>query len=189
MTNTKINATTGRSSPWERRLHTSLDRLFKYEPIPADGPVQLHRWTVARLPNGAALYIHHFVRSEDRHPHDHPKPFATVGLKGGYTENSATPSTLDGPTRRNYRAPWFRTFPAHHIHTIELEPGTTCWTLAFVGPRRRRWGFFVPDSADELATHPAIGPRHRWIDHRDYAAVKDKLPDEPEPANPEPSDP
>lgn len=50
---------------------------------------------------------------------------------------------------RIYRAPWFRTFPAEHIHRIRLIDGKPCWTLVIVLATKRRWGFwhggqFVP---------------------------------------------
>jgi hypothetical protein len=47
---------------------------------------------------------------------------------------------LDG--RREYHAPWVRTFPATHIHRLSLIDGQPCWTLVIVLRASRAWGFW-----------------------------------------------
>ena len=149
-------------------------RLFEKECIYHAGVPVLYRWILLRLPGGASVYLHHFMRSDGREMHDHPKPFTTIGLKGGYMEVSAEPGNLDRERRTWYHAPWVRRFPAHHIHRVTIPPGETCWTLAIVGRRRRAWGFFVPAAVERWLDHPwADGARrHRWVHADDFHALR-----------------
>ena len=150
-----------------RTVHRILDRFFRHERIGAspDEP-SLHRWIVWRKPgfgggprDGTAVYIHHFVADEQREPHNHPKKFATIGIWGGYREFVYDPLSGAGPVERNrYRAPWFRRFDARHTHRVVMDECRTCWTIAWVGPRVRDWGFFVPTG----------GGHNRWVDYREY---------------------
>jgi hypothetical protein len=114
-----------------------LDRLFRKEEINGGGrcPTYLYRWTLLSI-FGRSVYLHHFVGDDwSRDLHDHPKRFISIGLWGGYTEE--TPAGI-----RDYRAPWVRTFPAEHIHRIALGPHKTCWTLVIVLKAVRDWGFW-----------------------------------------------
>ena len=120
-----------------------IDRIFRREDI-ARGA--LRRWTLLRLPGGRAVYLHHFRCPDARSLHDHPKRFVTIGLRGGYVEERLDPSPLlwtcaTGRLRRQFRAPWIRTFPARHVHRVRPSR-RGCWTLAYVGPKVREWGFF-----------------------------------------------
>ena len=76
--------TTPKTSALERGLIRVLDRLFETECIKHDGTPVLYRWIIMRLGSRGRVYIHHFVMSDGREMHDHPKPFTTIGLKGGY---------------------------------------------------------------------------------------------------------
>lgn len=136
------------------------DRIFRREDI-AGGA--LRRWTLFRLPGGRALYLHHFRCSDARSMHDHPKRFVTIGLKGGYVEESLVQFPLlqtcwTGRVRQRFVAPWIRAFGAHHIHRTRVSP-RGCWTLAYVGPRVREWGF----------VH-----RGRWIHWKRFREVYDE---------------
>ena len=96
------------------------DRIFRREDIAAGA---LRRWTLFRLPGGRALCVHNFRCSDARSMHDHPKRFVTIGLRGGYVEESLDPSPLlwasaSGRPRRRCVAPWIRTFPARHVHGV-----------------------------------------------------------------------
>jgi hypothetical protein len=140
-----------------------LDRLFRREEMDGDGrcPTYLVRWTLLSLWSGIGLYLHHFVGDDwSLDLHDHPKRFVSIGLKGRYREGTPTPETSDdiaalftGVTWRTYRAPWVRTFPAEHIHRIELVDGRPCWTLVLVLRTSRPWGFWH---------------QHVWIPWRQY---------------------
>ena len=140
-----------------------IDRWFKREEMDGDGrcATYLVRWTLLKLWGGIGLYLHHFVGDDwSLDLHDHPKRFISVGLKGSYREATPTPATscdaaalLTGVTWRTYRAPWVRTFPAEHIHRIELIDGRPCWTLVLVLRTVRPWGFWH---------------QRRWIQWRTY---------------------
>jgi hypothetical protein len=136
-------------------------------------PLYLVRWTLFQprwlrsFWRGFGIYVHKFVGDDwSLDLHDHPKRFISIGLKGSYREWTATPittqniySTADGREiahgdekplgfgeariGRVYRAPWIRTFPAHHIHRIELlADRRPCWTLVIVLAHVREWGFY-----------------------------------------------
>jgi hypothetical protein len=90
------------------------------------------------------IFLHKFLRSDPDDLHDHPWPYATVILKGGYWE--WTP-VFDAEGRKltevaKWRAPGhFRINSAASLHRIELDPGVECWTLFMPGPKQREWGF------------------------------------------------
>jgi hypothetical protein len=82
------------------------------------------------------VFLHKFLKGDPDDLHDHPWPYATLILKGGYWE-----TTING---RFWRGPGhFRVSSADSYHRIELEPGVTCWTLFMPGPHRKEWGFDV----------------------------------------------
>ena len=90
------------------------------------------------------VFLHKFHKSDEPVLHDHPWPYATVILKGGYWE--WTP-VFDEHGRRlaevaKWRAPGhFRINSATSLHRIELDPGVECWTLFMPGAKTREWGF------------------------------------------------
>ena len=131
--------------------------MFKHEEINGNGrcPTYLHRWTLfqPRMPKwfwrGFGIYLHKFVGDDwSLDLHDHPKRFISIGLKGAYRELTPSFASLDDDDDLNhvrtiYRAPWVRTFPADHIHRIELlEDRRPCWTLVIVLRHVREWGFW-----------------------------------------------
>ena len=115
-----------------------INRLLAFEKIDGDGcSPYLHRWTLLSLPGGRKVYLHRYVGSDwTRNLHDHPKHFVSIGLRGGYVEQ--TPQGLT-----QWRAPWIRRFPPHHIHRLRVCRGRGCLTLVYVGPWKREWGFWV----------------------------------------------
>lgn len=142
--------------PGEPLVRRLLSLVFRHEFLTGHGRCDyLHRWTLLRLPGGRALYLHCFVGSDwSRDMHDHPRAFTSVGLRGAYVEETPPRPELQlrplvpGAVRpsvmvETFRAPWFRRFPPHHIHRIQLVTETV-WTLVCVGPRERDWGFY-PD--------------------------------------------
>lgn len=149
-------------------MHSILDRLFGVaEEINGAHrcATYLFRWVLFSC-RWFKVYLHHFVGNDwSRDMHDHPKRFISIGLRGSYVER-----TPDGS--RQYRAPWFRTFPATHIHRIvEVHK---CWTLVIVGKEVRGWGFWHH-----------FGPHYRparFIPWRDYvkgwgAKIADRMKD------------
>lgn len=92
------------------------------------------------------VFLHKFLKSDPDDVHDHPWPYATLILKGGYWEwipHFNEQGLMVGETRKWRGAGHFRTCGATSYHRIELQPGVTCWTMFMPGPQRRQWGFLV----------------------------------------------
>jgi hypothetical protein len=84
-----------------------------------------------------SIFLHEFMRSDsDRCLHDHPWPFISIVLRGGYTEQMP-----DGMHRRRPGSILFRR--ANAAHRIEIDPDTRPWSLVIVGRKSRDWGFFT----------------------------------------------
>lgn len=90
------------------------------------------------------IFLHKFLKSDPDDLHDHPWPYATLILKGGYWE--WTP-VFDSKGKKvaefqHWRGPGhFRICKATSYHRIELDPTVECWTLFMPGPQQRDWGF------------------------------------------------
>ena len=102
------------------------------------------------------VFLHKFLKSDPDDVHDHPWPYATVILKGGYWE--WIPQFNSAGKKCNEIAKWrgpghFRTCSANSYHRIELDPSVECWTLFMPGPQTRDWGFLT---------------RRGWIPHDEY---------------------
>ena len=87
--------------------------------------------------------IHHILRSDlGRDPHDHPWPYLTIILKGGYFEQrynskgQQTSARWHGAGSILYR-------PANSWHKLTLPPGETAWTLFITGKYQNKWGFLT----------------------------------------------
>jgi hypothetical protein len=101
------------------------------------------------------IFLHKFLKGDPDDVHDHPWPYATLILKGGYYEY--TPNfeygKMVGETK-HWRGPGhFRLCSSHSYHRIELVPGITAWTLFMPGPQKREWGFLV---------------NNKWVQHEQY---------------------
>lgn len=108
------------------------------------------------------IFLHKFLKSDPDDVHDHPWPYATLILKGGYYE--WTPK-FDNNGKIIYetcswRGPGhFRVCKANSFHRIELKPDVECWTLFMPGKQAREWGFVVKD---------------QWIHNEIYLEKKQK---------------
>lgn len=95
------------------------------------------------------VFLHKFLKSDPDDVHDHPWPYFTLILRGGYWEwipqfNSKGEkfgeiSVWRGPGH-------FRICKATSYHRIELDPTVTCWTLFCPGPQQKDWGFLSKGS-------------------------------------------
>jgi len=115
------------------------------------------------------VFLHKFLRSDPDDLHDHPWPYATLILKGGYWEWVPTFSESNEiiGEKKVWRGPGhFRTCKATSYHRIEVEPGVDCWTLFMPGPQQREWGFRIHDGWNPKTS--------MWIPHEDYIAQKSK---------------
>jgi hypothetical protein len=102
------------------------------------------------------IFLHKFHKGDPGDVHDHPWPYATLILKGGYWEYTPLFNS-DGQMvgeKGHWRGPGhFRLCGSTSYHRIELEPGVTPWTLFMPGPQTREWGFLV---------------KNKWIKNGDY---------------------
>ena len=92
------------------------------------------------------VFLHRFLKSDIDDLHDHPWPYATLILKGGYYE--WTPQFGADGKKIGEIARWcgpgsFRFAKANSYHRIELDPSVECWTLFMPGAKQRDWGFMV----------------------------------------------
>jgi hypothetical protein len=108
------------------------------------------------------------------HLHDHPWFFASLVLKGGYTEErTATRNAsikargaewLEAVTGKHElrgqeykRRPLsFKTFHKNECHRISHLTEGKSWSLIIRGPKTREWGFFMP-----------VG----WVEEQEYAVM------------------
>jgi hypothetical protein len=108
------------------------------------------------------IFLHKFLKSDPDDVHDHPWPYATVILKGGYWE---WVPQYDSNCKlvceiAKWRGPGhFRICPANSFHRIEIDQTIDCWTLFMPGPQKKEWGFMVKD---------------KWVHHEDYLKEKAK---------------
>lgn len=116
----------------------------------------LRRWHLTPRGNGAAVYLHQFLRSDDdRALHDHPWPSAGLILSGQYIEHTPGGAWVREPGE------WILREPAS-AHRVQLLPDASrpphempVWTLFIVGDRVREWGFHCPQG---------------WVHWRDFTA-------------------
>jgi hypothetical protein len=119
-----------------------FNRIFAYETMNGAGmcPVYLERWTLFYR-FGIGIYVHHFLADDWAiDPHDHPRRFISIGLKGWYYEDVFQGDGERSFTRK-YSAPWCRTFPANHLHRVRASECGNVWTLVIVLRKSRPWGF------------------------------------------------
>ena len=105
-------------------------------------------------------FVHKFLKSDPDDVHDHPWPYATLILKGGYWEWRPTfdaEGRKNGEVSRWCGAGSFRTAGANTYHRIELDPDIECWTLFMPGIKQRDWGFLV---------------KNKWVQWEQYLAQR-----------------
>lgn len=96
-----------------------------------------------------AIRVHHILRSDrGRAPHDHPWPYLTIILRGGYFEHVYAPDGVWLDCQwRGAGSVLFR--PAKSLHKLEVMPGESAWTLFITGPKQQTWGF-KPEGAPKV---------------------------------------
>lgn len=106
--------------------------------------VYLRRRRIIQTPWFGILWHQIFLRDSDRDPHDHPWPFTSFVVRGGYREKifpNPDATLAHAVTREWKRFSWHAidTTAAHQI--IDVVPGTI--TLLLTGRRSREWGFWT----------------------------------------------
>ena len=144
-----------------------MNKLGRYRLIPdrRTGEDYMHRYYLFLKDRSWFPFnftLHKIVKSDDPIFHDHPWPYITVILKGGYWEHTplfneqgkkfAEFSTWYGPGSIIKRS-------AKEFHWIELDdevgPATT---LFFMGPQQREWGFLIGKT----------NTKTQWIQWKNY---------------------
>jgi len=102
------------------------------------------------------VFLHKFLKSDPDDVHDHPWPYATLILKGGYYE--WIPQFNNKGQKISELQVWrgpghFRICGANSFHRIELDPDVTAWTLFMPGAKQRDWGFLV---------------KNKWVQWEEY---------------------
>lgn len=136
--------------------------LFKKEVIGADDCPLMHRWTLPLTLGGRVkVLLHHFLpNADDRDVHDHPRPFVTLVLKGGYDNLVPCPRCRRRQERDGINLGCAHCFhenglvvgdhmtqgtvrfrAARHAHRTRVGPNGA-WTLVLMGPLQRPWGFW-----------------------------------------------
>ena len=96
------------------------------------------------------IFLHNFHKGDLDDLHDHPWPFITFIIKGGYWEHT--------PNGRFWRgAGTVRFAGCYSLHRVELEPGVDVWTIFIPGPKLRDWGFLR---------------KGEWVQHEQYLKEK-----------------
>lgn len=151
----------------------------------ADGQVYLDRWGIGDDRIGRVLLHRMNAPDPGVDLHDHPWWFVSIVLWGGYTELRA--ETRDAsqwariaeaaavPTvRRGFeeerRPGSVRVMRLDECHTITELRRRRSWTLVVGGPRRRRWGFYLPDGWMPEAEYDATVRAERrdlWSDQNE----------------------
>lgn len=82
-----------------------------------------------------SVRVHHWLGpDDDRALHDHPWPFLTFVVRGGYDDVNQSGCDV-------FRAPAVRFRPALHRHTVHPH-SDGAWTVLFTGRISRAWGFW-----------------------------------------------
>ena len=147
-------------------FHKLMVKLNRYRLIPdrRTGEEYLHRYYLFlkdRKWFPFNITLHKIVRSDDPIMHDHPWPFITIILKGGYWEH--TPVYNDDGKMITEFSRWrgpgsIIKRRADEFHWLELEAEQPVTSLFFMGPQQREWGFLVQ----------ARRGVHRWVKHDHY---------------------
>ena len=148
----------------------TINKILRTEYITrGDSKVYLRRWTLFRSkPRGIfsivglgdrRIYIHKFLHDDCADLHCHPNGFISIGLWGKYLEEAWVPSEKDS-ILKTYTAPFFRRVKASHTHRISLIDNKPCWTLVFMGPKIREWGFYK-----------FINGKRKWLHWKSYVEL------------------
>lgn len=90
-------------------------------------------------------FVHHFMpdTADLDAPHDHPWPFLTVVLRGGYIdEHFPDPDRAPHHSVRTLlSAPAIAFRPARYVHRTVTE-SEGAWTVVITGRSNRQWGFW-----------------------------------------------
>lgn len=151
-------------------FHKIMNKLGRYRLIPdrSTGADYMHRYYIFlkdRKWFPFNVTLHKIVRSDDPIMHDHPWPYMTIVLGGGYWEHTPIYNSKDkmvGSVRK-WKGPGSVVLRgSKEYHWLELDNEKPATTLFFMGPQQREWGFLVKNNKGS----------HRWVKHNYY--LRDK---------------
>lgn len=124
--------------------------------IPSRDGTQLYmtRWRIVQTP-WFGIFLHRInLPDTDKDMHDHPWPFVSLVLRGGYDEERPFMGgwKLDEP-RRWLSIGFRRATDLHRIVSLHRKP---TWTLVLAGRYKRPWGFMTPTG---------------WVHYREYLGI------------------
>jgi hypothetical protein len=132
-----------------RLINQAIDKLIEFAKrtpyFHLEGYMERY-WLIPYGKIGIAARIHHILRSDDNRAfHDHPWPYLTVILRGGYTEIRPIfeSGVYIGEHRQWHGAGSILFRRADSWHRLEIPEGHSAWTLFITGPKVRRWGFLI----------------------------------------------
>jgi hypothetical protein len=131
--------------------------------IEKNGVLYLDRLRIMQTPWFGVMLHRIHTPDLDRDPHDHPWPFASLILRGWYTEELWDTADIASGSRHRIRSRWsvktIRLSQAHKIRAV----GEGLLTLVITGRRQGSWRFWTE-----------TGP----VDWRDYLHTGDVITDE-----------
>lgn len=151
-------------------FHKIMNKLGRYRLIPdrRTGSDYMHRYYVFikdRKWFPFNVTLHKIVRSDDPIFHDHPWPYMTIILKGGYYEHTPV---FDNNGKKFAEVTIWRGAGsiicrgANEYHWLELEGDRPVTTLFFMGPQQKEWGFLVEAKQGILS----------WVNNTRYLASR-----------------
>lgn len=128
--------TDGKHQPWAFMKRFDL---LNYD----DDGFYLRRLRIIQTPF-FGLYLHRFEGPDPRPTlHDHPYPFLSIILRGGYVERRLNTHSHDVDEQHVVRRfNRMRPTDAHAIISLLRNP---TWSILLVGRRVREWGYWEPD--------------------------------------------
>ena len=147
-------------------FHDVMNKLGRYRLIPdrSTGQDYMHRYYLFlkdRKWFPFNITLHKIVKSDDPIFHDHPWPYMTIVLDGGYWEHTPIFDTEGNKMaeKQVWRGPGSIIIrKANDYHWLELDCMINyATTLFFMGPQQREWGFLS---------------KTKWIKHDEYLNKK-----------------
>lgn len=111
----------------------------------SDGTPYLKRWRIFECP-WFGVYLHRISGpDEGRDLHDHPWPFVSIVLRGGYHEEAPFGASSPIIFLEDRCVRWVNAKRAESLHRVCWLHRVPTWTLILRGPRCRDWGFVTED--------------------------------------------
>lgn len=139
-------------------LDQSITEVSKLAPPDFRIPGYLNRWYLtprSKMGGGPAIYLHQFLGDDEgQSMHDHRADVLSLVLAGGYTNSYREfKDGKYGPViRRSVKHGRNIYLGKNDVHRLsEIEQGT--WTLLYLGPPQKGWGFLHPGAANIEYVH------------------------------------